>query len=172
MEGLKGRLQSIRIFIAQLADQIHPFSHLLHKGITYKWDEKCDKTFQQIKDYLLTPPMLMPPILNKPLILYISATSAALGSLLAHHDETGKERAIYYISSTLVGYKMNYSPIEKACLAVVFTSQKFRHYILSHQIKLISKVDPLKYLLSKATLTIQMPKWVMILTEFDIEYVE
>lgn len=114
----------------------------------------------------------MPPISNKPLILYILATLVALGALISQHDETRKERSIYYISKTLVGYEKNYSPIEKACLTMVFSSQKNRHNMLSHQIKLIAKIDPLKYLLSKITLTGRMDKWVMILTEFDIEYVE
>jgi hypothetical protein len=67
---------------------------------------------------------------------------------------------------------MNYSIIEKACLAIVFTSQKLRHYMLAHTTRLIAKVDPLKYLLSKASLTGRLAKWVMILSEFDIEYVE
>ena len=38
--------------------------------------------------------------------------------------------------------------------------------------RLITKIDPLKYLLSKAALTSYLEKWVMILSEFDIEYVE
>lgn len=84
--------------------------------------------------------------------MYISTTLVAQDSLLAQHDETGKERVIYYISRTLVGYEMNYSSIEKELLALVFASQKFRHY-MSYQIKLITKIDPLKYLLSKETLT-------------------
>ena len=99
------------------------------------------------------------------MILYISATVAALGALLAQHDENGIERAIYYISRTMVGHELNYTFIEKACLAVVFASQKFRHYMLAHKIKLIAKIDPLKYLLSKAMLTRRMAKWVMILSE-------
>ena len=37
---------------------------------------------------------------------------------------------------------------------------------------LISKIDPLKYLLNRATLTRCVEKWVMILSEFDIEYVD
>jgi hypothetical protein len=44
--------------------------------------------------------MLLIP--NQPLILYILATIATLGALLAQQDEIGKERAIYYISMTLV----------------------------------------------------------------------
>lgn len=70
------------------------------------------------------------------------------------------------------GYELNYTLIEKACLAVVFTSQKFLHYMLAHTIKLVANIDPLKYLLSKATLMGRLTKWVMILSEFDIQYME
>ena len=41
-----------------------------------------------------------------------------------------------------------------------------------HTIHLIEKIDPLKYLLGKATLTGRLAKWMMILSEFDIEYIE
>ena len=44
--------------------------------------------------------------------------------------------------------------------------------MLSHIVKLISKIDPLKYLLSKAALTGRLAKWVMVLSEFDIEYID
>ena len=44
--------------------------------------------------------------------------------------------------------------------------------MLAHTTRLIAKIDPLKYLLNKATLTGCLEKWVMILSEFDIEYVE
>lgn len=44
--------------------------------------------------------------------------------------------------------------------------------MLSHPIKLISKVDPLKYFLSRTSLTGHITKWVMLLGEIDIEYVD
>lgn len=92
--------------------------------------------------------------------------------MLAQHDEKGKERVIYYIIRTLIGYELNYTPIEKACLAVIFASEKLRHYMLSHKVQLIACFDPLKYLLSRATLTGRLVKWVMILGEFDIEHID
>lgn len=76
------------------------------------------------------------------------------------------------INRTLVGYELNYTNIERTCLAVVFASQKLRHYMISHKIQLIAKFDPLKYLLSRSTLTGRLAKWVMVLSEFDIEYVD
>lgn len=113
---------------------------------------------------------MVPPIAGRPLILYITATPTALGALLAQLDDTGKERAIYYLSKTLVGYELNYTPMEKACLAVVFATQKLRHYMLSHTVHLVSKIDPLKYMLSRIALTGRLAKWVMLLSEFDIKY--
>lgn len=44
--------------------------------------------------------------------------------------------------------------------------------MLNNKTKLIAKIDPLKYLLSKATLTGKTAKWVMLLSKFDIEYVD
>ena len=112
LRSLQGKLQSICRFIAQLADKCHSFQHLLRKGVSFQWNNQCNESFQKLKDYLLNPPVLMPPILGKPFLLYISTTDTALGALLAQNDEQGRERAIYYISQTLVGYELNYSLIE------------------------------------------------------------
>lgn len=67
---------------------------------------------------------------------------------------------------------MDYSLIERACLAIVFTPQKLRHYMLHQKTMLIPKIDPLKYLLNKASLTRHLSKWVMVLSKFDIEYMD
>ena len=158
--------------MSQLVDKVQPFTKLLHEGVTFNWDEHCETNFRELKAYLASPPILMAPIYGKLLLLYISTTATSLGVLLAQEDETRKERPIYYISRTLVAYELNYSIIEKACLAVVFASQKLRHYMLSHIVKLIAKIDPLKYLLSTTAWTGRLEKWVLILSEFDIEYVK
>ena len=94
----------------------------------------------------------MPPTPHNPLLLYISLTNKSLGALLAQENDQGKEKAIFYISRTLVNYELNYTFLEKACLVVVFASQKLHHYLLTHKVKLIAKIDPLKYLLSKMSL--------------------
>ena len=79
-----------------------------------------------------------------------------MGALLAQQDDTVKEKAINYI-------ELNYKAIEKTCLVVVFASYKLRDYMLSHLVKLITKIDPLKYLNSIVTLIGRLTKWVMIL---------
>ena len=44
--------------------------------------------------------------------------------------------------------------------------------MLAHTIHLIAKIDQLKCLLCKAALTGRLAKWMMILLEFDIEYIK
>lgn len=83
LRSLQGKLQSIRRFIAQLENKCHPFTHLLHKDIAFKWDGRCDQVFQQVKEYLLTPLVLMLSIPDMEMVLYVSTTQVALGALLA-----------------------------------------------------------------------------------------
>ena len=91
---------------------------------------------------------------------------------MAQCDNQGRERAIYYISRTLVGYELKNTPMEKACLAVIFSTQKLHQYMLGHMVHLISKIDPLENMLSKIALIGHLAKWVMLLSEFNIQYVD
>ncbi|XP_058068433.1 uncharacterized protein LOC131217513 [Magnolia sinica] len=71
---------------------------------------------------------------------------------------------------TLIGAECNYSPIEKVCLALIFAVQKLRHYCLSHDIILISRADPLKFLMIRPMLSRRLAKWMLLLSEYMITY--
>ncbi|KAK8624504.1 hypothetical protein V6N13_065845 [Hibiscus sabdariffa] len=77
-----------------------------------------------------------------------------MGCVLGQHDDSGKkERAIYYSSKKLTGYEANYSPVEKLCCALVWGTKRLRQYMLYHTTLLISKLDPLKYMMEALTLS-------------------
>ena len=92
----------------------------MKKGAPFEWDESCRMAFKKIKEYLSHPPMLGASILGKPLRLYIVAQEKSLGALCVQENEEGKEVALCYLSRTLVGAKLKYSPIEKMCLSLIF----------------------------------------------------
>jgi ribonuclease HI len=171
LKSLQGHFAYIRRFISNLSGRTQPFTRLMRKGVSFEWDEQCQNAFDSIKKYLLNPPVLAAPIKGRPLILYIAAQPSSVGALLAQHNDEGKEAACYYLSRTMVGAEQNYSPIEKLCLALVFALKKMRHYVLEHQIELIARSDPVKYVLNKPALMDRLGKWAMSLMEFDITYV-
>ncbi|KAG9458187.1 hypothetical protein H6P81_002695 [Aristolochia fimbriata] len=171
LKSLQGHLAYIRRFISNLAGRCQPFSHLMKKDTPFEWDESCRRAFQNIKDYLMKPPVLMAPTSGKPLLLYIAAQEKSLGALLAQNDDQGKERPLYYLSRTMVGAELNYSPIEKTCLALIFAIQKLRHYLLAHSTNLISRADPLKFIMSRPMLSGRLAKWALLLSEFEINFI-
>jgi len=107
---------------------------------------------------LSSPPALGAPIPGKPLILYIATQERSLGALCAQENEERKERASYYLSRMLVVAELHYSPVEKMCLALMFAVQKLRHYMQAHTVRVISKADPIKYILSRPILSGHLAK--------------
>ncbi|KAG9458214.1 hypothetical protein H6P81_002722 [Aristolochia fimbriata] len=171
LKSFQGHLAYIRRFISNLSGRCQPFSRLLKKGTPFEWDDSCRHAFNNIKAYLTKPPVLVAPIVDKPLLLYIAVQEKSMGALLAQCDEDNKERSLYYLIRTLVGVELNYTLIEKTCLALVFAVQKLRHYLLAHSTKLISRADPLKYIMSRPILSGRLAKWALLLSEFEIDFV-
>jgi hypothetical protein len=143
----------------------------MRKGVPFHWDEQCQNALDSLKRYLLNPLVLVVSVKGRPLILYIATQPASIGALLAQHNDEGREVACYYLSHTLVGAENNYSPIEKLCLANVFSLKKLRHYMLVHPIQLIASADPIRYVLNQPALMGCLGKWEVIMMEFDIMYV-
>ncbi|PKU62943.1 putative mitochondrial protein [Dendrobium catenatum] len=163
LRSLQGRLAYIRRFISNLYGRCLPFSVLAKKDTKFVWDKKCQNAFDDIKQYLSNPPVLAAPISGKPLILYTAALDESLGALLAQVNDEEKEKALYYLSRRLLPTEIRYPSTEKHYLALVFATQKLRHYMLSHSISLISRVNSLQYLITRPTLSGCLARCSMIL---------
>ena len=143
----------------------------MKKGAPFEWDESCRATFEKIKKYLSNPPVLGAPIPKKPLICYNAAQEKFQGALCVHKNEEGKEIVLYYLSRTLVGAELKYSPIEKICPSLIFVIQGQRQYMQAYTVQVISKADPIKYILSRPILNGRLAKWAIILKQYDLVYV-
>ena len=95
----------------------------------------------------------------------------ALGCMLAQLDDSGKKKAIYYLSKMMLEYECKYIMIERLCLPLVWVTRRLRHYVIKYSILLVSRLDPLRYLFDRPALTGRLMKWLVLLTEFDIQYV-
>ena len=170
IRGFLGRLQYISRFIARLTDICEPIFRLLRKNQPTVWNTDCQRTFEKIKECLLSPPVLVPPTPRRPLLLYLSVSDIALGCMLAQLDDSGKERAIYYLSKRVLEYECKYIMIEHLCLALVWPTRRLRHYVTEYSILLVSRLDPLRYLFDRPVLIGRLMRCLVLLTEFDIQY--
>ena len=84
LDSLIDKINFIWRFIANLSGKIQPFSSLLKLKADQKfvWGEAQQKALDEIKQYLTSPPVLVPPQKHKPFRLYLSANEHAIGSAL------------------------------------------------------------------------------------------
>ncbi|RVW16020.1 Retrovirus-related Pol polyprotein from transposon 412 [Vitis vinifera] len=93
IRGFLGRLQYISRFIARLMDIYESIFRLLRKIQPTVWDNQCQCSFERIREYLLSPLVLVSPT---PVTLYSYTWSSlvsdvALGCMLTRLDDSGKE---------------------------------------------------------------------------------
>ena len=64
-----------------------------------------------------------------------------------------------------------YNPIKKECLTLVFAVQKMRHYLIGQTIYVISKVNPLRLLMTKpSSLNGRLAKWAILLSQYEMRF--
>ena len=88
--------------------------------------------------------------------------------MLALEDDDGNEQPIYYISRTLKDAETKYPRIEKACLVIIYASQRLKRYFSAHQILLVTKFHPIKALLHQPLLIGRIAQWLILLSQYDV----
>jgi hypothetical protein len=89
LQSLLGKINFVRRFISNLSQKVMPFSPFLRikKDQKFVWGDEQQKAFDEIKQYMKEPPVLVPPQLNKPFKLYVAADTQTIGSALIQEFE-------------------------------------------------------------------------------------
>uniref|UniRef100_A0A2N9F9Z4 RNA-directed DNA polymerase n=1 Tax=Fagus sylvatica TaxID=28930 RepID=A0A2N9F9Z4_FAGSY len=77
-------------------------------------------------------------------------------------------KPVYYVSRGLKDTETRYSVAERACLALVYASQRLRHYFLAHKIQLMTKSHPIRSLLQRPVLSGRLAQWLLQLSQYEI----
>ncbi|KAK2455906.1 hypothetical protein QL285_003321 [Trifolium repens] len=172
LQSLLGKINFLRRFISNLSGKAQAFSPLLRlkKDDPFKWNQEHQKAFDDIKEYLIKPPVLMPPSRDKAMKLYIATSDKTIGSMLAQEDDNGIENAVYYLSRVLNDAEIRYTAIEKLCLCLYFSCTKLKHYIKPVDVYVYSHFDVIKHMLTKPILHSRIGKWALALTEYSLTY--
>jgi hypothetical protein len=69
-------------FISRLAERALPFFKLLRISGPFSWTEEAERAFQELKQHLVSLPILIAPEPGEPLYLYIAAATEAVSMVL------------------------------------------------------------------------------------------
>uniref|UniRef100_A0A2N9FQA3 Integrase catalytic domain-containing protein n=1 Tax=Fagus sylvatica TaxID=28930 RepID=A0A2N9FQA3_FAGSY len=130
--------------------------------------DECQKSFEELKRYLTSPPLLSPSQQGEALSLYLAVSPTAVSSALIREDG-GTQLLVYYTSKAFQGAEERYSAMEKLALALVIAARKLRPYFQSHKIIILTN-HPLHKAMNKPDAAGRLIQWAVELSEFDIEY--
>jgi len=135
-------------FIKDFSKIARPLTTLLCKEVKFEFTQECHDAFEQIKQALISAPIVQPPDWDLPFEVMCDASDFAVGAVLGLRKDK-KLHAIYYASRTLDDAQRNYATIEKELLAVVFAFEKFISYLVGSKVIVHTDHVALKYLMQK-----------------------
>ena len=92
-----------------------------------------------------------------------------MSSVLLWLDESGVQRPIYYTKQTLHDAETRYSKTKKIVFALITSAQYLKPYFQAHPIVVLTD-QPLRQILQKYDMFNHLIKWIVKLSEFDIQY--
>ena len=72
VKQLVGRIDALNRFVSKSADRCLPFFKILRKYQDFQWTEESEGAFQQLKEYIESPPLWFPPRAKNFLCTYLS----------------------------------------------------------------------------------------------------
>jgi hypothetical protein len=166
-----GHTSYYRRFIQRYANIIAPLENLLKKDEPFQWTPECDKSFVTLKENLITTPILIFPNWDKEFHVDVDALGIALRAILTQPREGAMDQPIYFLSRKLSQAECNYKTTEWEGLAMIYTLQKFRHYLLGSHFKFFTDHSTLKYLVNKPVLEGRICIWLLLFQEFSFEVI-
>jgi len=100
---------------SKMASQL---TNLLKKMTKFKWLDKCEEAFHELKRLLATTPILTLSVKEKKYIIYSDTSKHGLGCVLIQND-----KVIAYASRQFKPYEKNCPTHDLELAAVVFTFQ-------------------------------------------------
>jgi hypothetical protein len=89
LQKLTGCMASLSHFTSRLGERSMPFFMFLKKTNDFTWTNEAQTAFDDFKRYLTSPPILVAPLPEEQILLYIAATTHVVSTVLVVEREEG-----------------------------------------------------------------------------------
>ena len=139
-----------RRFIKDFSKIAKPMTELLKKDTKFKWIEKCEVSFQELKKRLVTSPVLILPDQRKDYEVYCDASRRGLGAVLMQEG-----RVVSYVTRQLKPHELNYATHDLELAAVVRALKTWRHFLNGNHCEVYTDHKSLKYIFTQKELNLR-----------------
>ncbi|KAA0046287.1 ty3-gypsy retrotransposon protein [Cucumis melo var. makuwa] len=167
-----------RRFVENFSRIATPRTQLTRKGAPFVWSKACEDSFQNLKQKLVTAPVLTVPDGSGSFVIYSDASKKGLGCVLMQHG-----KVVAYASRQLKSHEQNYPTHDLELAAVVFALKIWRHYLygkenavadalsrkVSHSAALITRQAPLHRDIERAEIAVSVGAVTMQLAQLTVQ---
>ena len=132
----------------------------------FKWTERRNEAFRQLKNALTSAPILGFPREEGLWYLNTDASAFGTGAVLAQIQD-GEERVIAYVSKSLGGSEQRYCTARKELLAVVRALKHFKCYLYRQKITVRTDNSAVSWLHRSKDPVGQPARWIEVMTSLS-----
>jgi hypothetical protein len=153
-----------RRFIEGFSKMVKPLTTLLDKAKEFKWDEKWQASFEELKKGLTTAPVLIMSDIHKEFDVYCDASRRGLGCVLMQEG-----KVVAYASRQLRKHAQNYPTHDLELAAVVDALKIWRHYMIGNKCQIFTDHKSLKYIFTQKDLNLRQRRWLELIKDYDLD---
>ncbi|CAB3234337.1 unnamed protein product [Arctia plantaginis] len=115
---LLGKINFYLKYIPNASIILEPFHNLLRKNVQFEWSQKCEDSFNKIKQYLSSEPILAIFDPTLPIYIFTDASKEGVGAILKQPQKDNSLKPVFYFSKKLTQSQKNKRAIFLECLAI------------------------------------------------------
>ena len=144
LQRLLGMINYLGKYIPNMSKLTASLRSLLKGDVPWAWFPEHDTALFKIKSVLSSAPVLRFYDTSLPTTFQVDASKSGLGACLIQQGQR-----VAYASRALSNSEINYAPIEKEMLAIVFGCERFNMYTHGAELEVNSDHKPLENIFKK-----------------------
>ncbi|KAL4016783.1 hypothetical protein IC575_024440 [Cucumis melo] len=153
-----------RRFVEDFSRIASLLTQLTRKGTPFVWSPACESSFQELKQKLVTAPVLTVPDGSGSFVIYSDTSKKGLGCVLMQQG-----KVVAYASRQLKSHEQNYPTYDLELATVVFSLKIWRHYLYGEKIQIFTDHKSLKYFFIQKELNMRQRRWLELVKDYDCE---
>ncbi|CAA0827462.1 Uncharacterized mitochondrial protein AtMg00860, partial [Striga hermonthica] len=149
-------------FIERFSKIALPLSQLTRKSVKFEWTDRCESSFQELKERLTTAPVLTILDPSRSFTIY---SDASRQGLVCVHMQDG--RVLAYASRQLKPHEQNYPTHDLELAAMVHALKIWRHYLYGGRCEIYTDHKSLQYIFTQKELNMCQRHWLELVKDYD-----
>ena len=170
VQSFLGFANFYRRFIKNYSRIAKSLNSLVKKGLKFQWNSQAEKSFQKIKECLVSAPILRYYDPLKKTRLETDSSDGVVAAVFTQQDpDTRLWHPVAYFSKTMAAAECNYAIHDKEMLAIIRALQEWRPELegLQTMFEVLTDHRALEYFMSTKDLSSRQVNWAEMLSRFN-----